>query len=158
MPLKYYQPQVYGVQHQQLLQVPRVGVLPRHFVSPQVYGGSSQVRILRKRYTLMSTFFSWYFLAQEVSRVKSIGCWILTSPNLHSSNGLQHGRPDSLLICTVKIDFEGGRKVVLQTRIFFWLETTLKITFNGAGCLASHAGDHWSNEGLAMLIFNSLYS
>merc|ERR1712008_589217 len=43
MPLKYYQPQVYGVQHQQLLQVPRVGVLPRHFVSRQVYGGSSQV-------------------------------------------------------------------------------------------------------------------
>jgi len=43
MPLKYYQPQVYGVQHQQLLQVPRVGVLPQHLVSPQVYGGSSQV-------------------------------------------------------------------------------------------------------------------
>jgi len=43
MPLKYYQPQVYGVQHQQLLQVPRVGVLPQHLVPPQVYGGSSQV-------------------------------------------------------------------------------------------------------------------
>merc|ERR1711935_181489 len=44
MPLKYYQPQVYGVQHQQLLQVPRVGVLPHHVVAPQVYlGGSSQV-------------------------------------------------------------------------------------------------------------------
>merc|ERR1711935_538331 len=39
--------QFYGVQHQQLLQVPRVPsppqVLPQHLVSPQVYSGSSQV-------------------------------------------------------------------------------------------------------------------
>ena len=38
MPLKYYQPQVYGVQHQQLIQVPRVGVLPHHVYQPHVYG------------------------------------------------------------------------------------------------------------------------
>ena len=149
MPLKYYQPQVYGVQHQQLLQVPRVGVLPRHFVSPQVYGGSSQVRILKKRYTLMSTFFSWYFLAQEVSRVKSIGCWILTSPNLHSSNGLQHGRPDSLLICTVKSDFEGGKKVVLQTRIFFSGSPTKKKNPS----LQNHFSPTWQKSEFAEPIF-----
>ena len=33
----------------------------------------------------------------------------------------------SLLICTLRSDFEGGRKVVLQTRTFFWLETQKKI-------------------------------
>ena len=33
----------------------------------------------------------------------------------------------SLLICTLRSDFEGGRKVVLQTRIFFWLETEKRI-------------------------------
>ena len=33
----------------------------------------------------------------------------------------------SLLICTLKSDFEGGRKVLLQTLIFFfWLETQKK--------------------------------
>ena len=38
MPLKYYQPQVYGVQHQQLIQVPRVGVYGHHVYQPHVYG------------------------------------------------------------------------------------------------------------------------
>jgi hypothetical protein len=36
-------------------------------------------------------------------------------------------RPYSLLICTLRSDFEGGRKVVLQTQICFWLETQIKV-------------------------------
>ena len=35
----------------------------------------------------------------------------------------------SLLIYTLKSDFEGGRKVVLQTHIFFWLETQIENGF-----------------------------
>ena len=38
MPLKYYQPHVYGFQHQQLIQVPRVGVYGHHVYHPRVYG------------------------------------------------------------------------------------------------------------------------
>jgi hypothetical protein len=37
-------------------------------------------------------------------------------------------QPFSLLICTLRSDFEGGRKLVLQTRIFFsgWKEVVLQ--------------------------------
>jgi hypothetical protein len=54
-------------------------------------------------------------------------------------------QPFSLLICTLRSHCEGGRNVVLQTRIVFWLEiqkknpslknhfsATLKITSKGA--------------------------
>ena len=38
MPLKYYQPQFYGVQHQQFIQVPWVGLYGHHVYQPHVYG------------------------------------------------------------------------------------------------------------------------